>query len=259
MKNCILNSNPVINDYCKVYITGYTCAHGKTEMNNIRIVEPGKGNTFIAESGEILNPPAGWEFLPAGDAGLTRKITSAGIYWRVQVKIGRRIISKGVWVPLDIINKARLDIEALRETSSYKKKIEGSRNLRLKKQALYETDFLEAVKSFLSFHSCYSELEVKLAEAVTLHAVPVGSGTVARTATIPIEERAAKAVIAWMRHKTTAYESMAIARIKGKRRETRRILAKRSSEILDVYRKGDAIPENCPLKKALVNQAGSDI
>lgn len=222
-----------------------------TEMNNIsRIVTPGKGNTLIAENGEILTPPADWIFFPAGDAGITRKITSAGIYWRVQVKMGKRIISKGVWAPGEIIERAKLEVAEVRETSSYKKRLESSRSLREKKQAEYETDFLESVRKFLSFNSCYKELELKLAEAVTLHAVPVGSGTVARTAMIPIEERAAKAVIAWMRHRTTAYDSMVIPKIKGKRRETRRILAQRSSDILESYRKGSAVPENCPLKKA---------
>jgi len=218
-------------------------------MNNCsRIVTPGKGNILIGENGEILHPPENWGFQHAGDTGITRKITSAGIYWRVQVKMGRRIISKGVWAPVEIIERAKQEVEALRETSSYKKKIESSRNLRGKKQAVYETEFLEAVKSFLSFNDRYRELEEKLAEAVTLHAVPVGSGTVARTSMIPLEERAAKAVIAWMRHKTTAYDSMVIPRIKGKRRETRIMLAKRSAEILESYRKGEAVPENCPLK-----------
>lgn len=216
-----------------------------------RIVTPGKGNTLIGENGEILHPPAGWNFLPAGDAGITRKITAAGVYWRVQVKMGKRIISKGVWAPAEAIQKARQEIEAVRETPTYKKKLKSSRNFREKKQAAYEAEFLQAVKSFLSFNSRYKELEVLLAEAVTLHAVPVGSGTVARTAMIPIEERAAKAVIAWMRHKTTAYDSMVIPLIKGKRRETRRMLAQHSAEILETYRKGDSVIGNCPLKNAL--------
>jgi hypothetical protein len=221
-------------------------------MNNAsRIVTPGKGNTLIGENGEILHPPAGWNFLPAGDAGITRKITAAGIYWRVQVKMGRRIISKGVWAPVEAIEKARQEVEAVRGTSTYKKKLESSRNLREKKQTAYEADFLQAVKSFLSFNSRYKELEERLAEAVTLHAVPVGSGTVARTAMISIEERAAKAVIAWMRHKTTAYDSMVIPRVKGKRRETRRMLAQHSAEILEAYRKGLSVSDNCPLKKAM--------
>jgi len=220
-------------------------------VNCIKIVTPGKGDALIGENGEILHPPAEWGFLPAGDAGITRKVTSEGIYWKVQIKAGRRIISKGVWAPVEYIERAKSETEAVRSTASYKKKIENSRNVRLKKQALYEIDFLESIKNYLSFNACYKELEQKLAEAVTIHAVPVGSGTVARTAMIPIEERAEKAVIAWMRHNTTAYESMAIPRIKGKRRETRRILAKHSSKILDLYRKGEVIPENCPLKKAL--------
>ena len=38
-----------------------------------------------------------------------------------------------------------------------------------------------------------------------------------------IEQRAKAAVIAWMRHRTTAYEQMAIPRAKGKRREVRRL------------------------------------
>lgn len=90
-----------------------------------------------------------------------------------------------------------------------------------------------------------------MAEAITVHAVPVGSGTVARTTMIPVEERAAKAVIAWMRHQTTAYESMRIPRVKGKRREIRRMLASRSVELLKTYREGLETPAGCPLKKAL--------
>ena len=90
-----------------------------------------------------------------------------------------------------------------------------------------------------------------MAEAVTVHAVPVGSGTVARTAMIPIEERAAKAVIAWMRHRTTAYDSMAIARIKGERRQVRRMLAQRSVELLRAYREGRDSNPDCPLQRSL--------
>ena len=91
----------------------------------------------------------------------------------------------------------------------------------------------------------------KMAKLVSLHATPVGSGTVARTATIPIEERASRAVIAWMRHKTTAYDQMPIARIKGERRRVRRMLAQRSVELLESYRKGEPIKIDCPLQAAL--------
>jgi hypothetical protein len=85
------------------------------------------------------------------------------------------------------------------------------------------------------------------------HATPVGSGTVARTKRIPVEQRAEAAVIAWMRHKTTSYDGMAIPRVKGKRPEIRRMLARRSHDLLDGYRRGAPVPEECPLQKALAN------
>lgn len=80
--------------------------------------------------------------------------------------------------------------------------------------------------AYLHFAERWSGLEAKLAAAVTEHAVPVGSGTVARTQRIPLERRAEAAVIAWMRHRTTAYDHMRIARVKGERREVRRQLAR---------------------------------
>ena len=85
------------------------------------------------------------------------------------------------------------------------------------------------------------------------HATPVGSGTVARTKRIPVQHRAAAAVIAWMRHQTTAYDSMKITRVKGKRREVRLALAQRSHELLGRYRRGEPV-EECPLAKALADK-----
>ena len=70
---------------------------------------------------------------------------------------------------------------------------------------------------------------------------------------IPVGRRAEAAVIAWMRHQTTGYDGMMIPRVKGKRREVRRMLAQRSQELLARYRRGGPVPEGCPLKKALTN------
>jgi hypothetical protein len=127
----------------------------------------------------------------------------------------------------------------------------GARRGRDQKQAKYEQEFYRAVRAFLAFSPRYEELEKAMAEAVTVHAIPVGSGTVARTLMIPIEDRATKAVIAWMRHQTTAYDSMRIARIKGERREVRRMLAQRSVELLQTYREGNECARDCLLQQAL--------
>ena len=56
-----------------------------------------------------------------------------------------------------------------------------------------------------------------------------------------------------MRHQTTGYDGMVIPGVKGRRREVRRLLARRSHELLERYRRGGSIPETCPLRKALGN------
>jgi hypothetical protein len=78
--------------------------------------------------------------------------------------------------------------------------------------------------------------------------------TVARIKRISVEQRAESAVIAWMRHKTTGYDDMTIQRVKGKRREVRRMLAQRSHELLAKYRRGDVIGAGCPLLIAVSGQ-----
>ena len=93
---------------------------------------------------------------------------------------------------------------------------------------------------------------IKLARLVAEHATPVGSGTVARTQRIPVAERAEAAVIAWMRHQTTAYDAMKIERVAGRRREVRRELAQISRVLLDLHRREVAhVLHSCSLCKAL--------
>ena len=216
-----------------------------------RIVTLAANGRLLDENGQPVTPPEGWAFLPAGDAGVTRKVSSAGVFWRVQVKMGRRIISKGLWAPKNTIELAVLQMQSTRQTELYQKKVEAAKRRREKIQTEYVDDFCSQVERFLNFHPIYKDMGAKMAKLVSLHATPVGSGTVARTATISIEERASRAVIAWMRHQTTAYDQMPIARIKGERRRVRRMLAQRSVELLESYRKGEPIKIDCPLHAAL--------
>jgi hypothetical protein len=227
------------------------CVYKSTMDSNIQLVRPGNQGKLIGETGEIRTPPMGWAFLPAGDAGVTRKVTAKGEYWRVQVKKGRRTISLGIWAPKVTIEQAKQVVADTRTTDEYQKKRVADLKRREKKQDVYGEEFCRAVEDYLNFHPVYKALETKLANAVTEHAIPVGSGTVARTQMIPIEERAAHAVIAWMRHKTTAYDNLKIARIKGERRAVRRTLAQQSVELLSNYRSGKPITGSCPLEKAL--------
>lgn len=202
-------------------------------------------------SGQVLQVPAGWILLPPGDAGLTRRVKVAGDHWVVQEKRGRKVFSRGIWAPAETIQRIRGELEQERSTEQYAKRRAADARRRDDAQSEYVEDFLGAVLSFLNFHTRYHELAQQLAQAVTDHATPVGSGTVARTKRIPIEQRAEAAVIAWMRHQTTGYDDMVIPRIKGERREVRRMLARRSHDLLENYRQGRPATKGCPLQQAL--------
>ena len=208
-------------------------------------------NTVRNAKGEVLVVPAGWQLLPPGDAALTRRVKAAGVHWVVAEMKGRKVFSRGIWAPRGAIETIRAALESERSTESFAKKKEASAKRREKIQAEYVEDFTAAVESFLNFHSTHRAVGYRLAKLVSDHATPVGSGTVARTKRIPVEQRAEAAVIAWMRHQTTGYDSMVIPRVKGKRREVRRMLARRSHELLHRYRLGEPIQETCPLWQSL--------
>ena len=76
--------------------------------------------------------------------------------------------------------------------------------------------------TFLAFNPNHADLADRVARAVADHATPLGIGTVSRIRRIPVKQRAEAAVVTWMRHQTTGYESAAIPRIKGERRVVRR-------------------------------------
>lgn len=208
-------------------------------------------STVRTLAGQIRPVPSGWELLPPGDAALTRRVKAAGEHWVVQEKVGRRMFSRGIWAPLATISRIREELAVERSTETYAKKQVAASRRREKTQHAYVEDFHGAVMAFLGFHERHASLAESLATAVTNHATPVGSGTVARTKRIPIERRAEAAVIAWMRHQTTSYDSMKIARVRGQRRDVRRMLAQRSKDLLWAYRRGEAIPKACPLAQAL--------
>ena len=207
--------------------------------------------TLHSEAGEKLTPPDGWAFLPAGDAVVTRRVKLKSPVWVVQIKYRRRMISKGIWAPADNILAAKQEVAAKRATPAYAKERKWELARRQAKQEAYTQEFNDQIVKFLDFHPRYEKEAQHLGKIITTHATPVGSGTVARTQRIPIDKRARAAVIAWMRHKTTVYDSMKIARVKGKRREIKRELAKKSIEVLKLYRQGRDLNENCPLKQAL--------
>ena len=216
------------------------------------VYAPGpSAETVRTPSGQVLQAPAGWVLLPPGDPGLTRRAKAAGDHWVVQEKRGRKLFSRGVWVPAATVERIRAELVAERSTEAFAKRRAADATRREKTQVAYVEDFACAVTAFLAFHPAHAELAARLTRAVTAHATPVGSGTVARTQRIPVGDRAEAAVIAWMRHQTTGYDSLVIPRVKGQRREVRRLLARRSHDLLARYRRGEQAGDGCPLARAL--------
>lgn len=204
----------------------------------------------------MLVVPASWVLIAPGDPALTRRLKKSGPCWTVEEKRGRRTFSLGVYADRERSEQLCSELSQERADPAYGRKLARGREKRAEEQGRYEADFHSAIVGFLAFAAAHEGLAQALAEAITRHAVPVGSGTVARTKRIPLERRAEAATIAWLRHATTGYDSMRIPRVQGMRREVRRMLAERSRELLAIYRRGAHVPaERCLLQRALARRS----
>ncbi len=221
----------------------------------VRTVGPGPRDGFVRDGTlGVVAVPEGWVHVPPGDAAVTRRIKAAGEAWVVEEMRGRKRFSRGLWAPLATVDKVRRAVESEKSHPDYARKLEAGRARREREQGAYVVEFTRHVLAFLAFAPVHRALAERLARRVAEHATPVGSGTVARTERIPVAERAEAAVIAWMRHQTTAYDTMSIARVKGRRREVRRELAERSRGLLARYRRGEEATADCPLLQALEHE-----
>lgn len=211
-----------------------------------------KPRTVLCPKDGVLVVPEGWSLLPPGDAALSRRVKMSGPSWTVIEPRGNKRFSQGIWADAARIDSLRAELAIERQNPAYREKLAAGRRRRAEEQARYERDFHSAVVTFLNFHRVHLMHADHMARLITKHAVPVGSGTVARTERIPLAARAEAATIAWMRHQTTGYDQMVIPLVKGRRREVRRMLAQRSVELLGKYRRGEVIDrKGCPLARAL--------
>lgn len=203
-------------------------------------------------SGKVFLVPADWANLPAGDASVTRKLKSLGPTWTVQEKKGRKIFSHGVWAEQTQIDKAKALVKIQRANPKHQKKLAQAKERRDEKEQVFAESFQQAITQFLNFAPKYHTMAGKLSRLIREHAAPVGSGTVARSSSVTLEGKAAMAVMAWMRHQTSDYDSTAVPHIKGARRELRRQIARQSERTLSAYRRGEKVDSStCALHKAL--------
>ncbi len=162
-----------------------------------------KENHWCKEYGSI-KIPRGWMFLPAGEAFTTRTVKAMGPHW-LEVKAAKGYTRKfGTWAPeknIDTAIKLGQETQEQRET----KRI-ASREQREKQEAKYRNQFAEAVYSYLDFAPRYSKLARKISQETAERATVVGSERVGRTKKLTLEDKAALAVRAYIRHNHTKYD-----------------------------------------------------
>jgi hypothetical protein len=162
------------------------------------------------ELGELTQPD-GWVFLPAGEAFVTRRAKAQGAYWVLFRPKGRREHRRqlGLIAPVEVIASAK----AAADATAARREIErqaGARQ-RDKNESVYRAEFEDAVIRWLSFAPADVALAREIACGATERAAVVGSGRVGRTKTLSLEERAALAARAYIRHRYTDYEDQLLA------------------------------------------------
>lgn len=158
------------------------------------------------DHGEI-EIPDDWEFLPSGDAFVTRRVKAAGRFWVAWRPRGRNRQHRrrlGLWAPKETIDAAEAEAAATEEQRS-KRREHGARS-RAKQEAPYRDEFEDAIRRFLVFAPQHLHLADEIAREAATRAAEVGSGRVGRTRMLSLEERASLAARAVIRHRRTSYE-----------------------------------------------------
>jgi Uncharacterized conserved protein (DUF2293) len=169
-----------------------------------------KAGLWHPELGELTQPD-GWDFLPAGDAFVTRRVKAAGAYWVLFRPKGRRAYGRqlGLLAPANTIASA----QALADATAARRGIERQADARQrdKNEAVYRAEFEDAVIQWLCFAPAHAALASEIARGAADRAAVVGSGRVGRTKTLSLEDRAALAARAYIRHRYTDYEAHLLA------------------------------------------------
>jgi hypothetical protein len=165
-----------------------------------------QGGIWHPEHG-ALHEPEGWEFLPTGDAFVTRRVKAAGVYWTLWRPRGRNHPHRrllGLWAPAAAIAQAQEQAAATADERSGRR-AKGA-VYRARREEVYRRELAEAIVAFLDFAPEHGDLARSIATEAAERAGQVGSGRVGRTRKLGLEDRAALAARALIRHRYTDYE-----------------------------------------------------
>jgi len=158
------------------------------------IIERSKKSTAVEMFLDYGDPPEGYAFLPAGDAGMTRRakqmseIVLIAREWR-----GGYPRITGIWSPADVLKAAK----EIQQASAERRQKDRERR--------QNRDFNKARKEIrLQFPS----IPAFDLEAVVRRAFTIGNGTVGRAGALDLSEQCRMAVVAHVRHTHTAYDRL---------------------------------------------------
>ncbi len=172
----------------------------------------------------------------------------AGEAWTVQEKRGRKTFSRGVWAPAETIERVRADLDAERSTEQYARRRQVRRRPPrpraggLRRRVSQSRPRLPGIRSPVR----RPRRKDRPGRSGTRDAGRQWDGRAQR---IPVKDRAAAAVIAWMRHQTTDYDEMHIHRVKGERRKR---TGGRIEAVARLLPPREDRPADCPLLQAVV-------
>jgi hypothetical protein len=178
------------------------------DLASLRLdVYEGRGGWWNPEY-DVVVPPRDWAFLATGQAFVTRSVKAAGVFWlawapRSRTRQHRRLL--GLWAPAAAIasaQRAEADTAAARAV----RREAGARS-RARQEARYRDEFAAAIVEYLHFAARHEALAQTIARSAAERAAVVGSGRVGRTRILALEERAALAAQAQIRHAHTDYEN----------------------------------------------------
>jgi hypothetical protein len=158
------------------------------------------------EYGTVVTPE-GWAFLPTGQAFVTRTVRAAGVFWlawqpRSRSRPHRRLL--GLLAPEATIRGAE-QASADTETARALRREAGARS-RERREARYQQELTAAIVAYLAFAPEHQGLADSIAHQAAARAAVVGSGRVGRTRLLSLQDRAALAARAQIRHAYTDYE-----------------------------------------------------
>jgi hypothetical protein len=132
---------------------------GDEELTSLHLdVYDTKQGPWNPEHGEI-EVPTDWEFLPSGDAFVTRTVKAAGLYWlawrpRGKNRPHRRLL--GLWAPRSAVEAARARAAETAETRRRERR--QSTRYREGQEQRYREELAAAIVDFLDFAAQYAAL-----------------------------------------------------------------------------------------------------